>query len=334
MKLKITSVFFLMLLFLVLGLLSGAIPVLAEENALSDAPDAAAIISADLAATPTASPQASPEPSPTGTPHPSPSPLPTAAPSSVTVIPTTITSDSILDNDTYYNVDPEFFSPADSSFSLPAEGYQILILHTHSTEAYTPDGTDVYESSDSYRTTDTNYSVVRVGRELAEALRAYGLNVLHDEGLYDYPSYTSSYVRSGQAIEEYLEAYPGIVLVIDLHRDALGDGDTIYKVVADAEGTQAAQLMFVMGSDINLEHPLWQDNLALALTLQRTVSDRYPELMRPMNLCAYRYNQQLTTGSVLLEVGTAGNTLQEAITAVQLFADAVAPYLISCIDPA
>lgn len=339
MKLKITSVFFLMLLFLALGLLSGAIPVLAEEHTLSDAPNAAELLSPDSAAAPTASPLASAEPATPGTPEPtnappSPSPLPTAIPSSVTVIPTTITSDSVLDNDTYYSVDPESFSPADSSFSLPADGYQILILHTHSTEAYTPDGTDVYESSDSYRTTDTNYSVVRVGRALAEALRAYGLNVLHDEGLYDYPSYTSSYVRSGQAIEEYLEAYPGIVLVIDLHRDALGEGDTIYKVVADAEGTQAAQLMFVMGSDINLEHPLWRDNLALALTLQSTVSDRYPELMRPINLCSYRYNQQLTSGSLLLEVGTAGNTLQEAITAVQLFADAVAPYLISCIDPA
>lgn len=339
MKLKRTSVFLLMLLFLFLGLLSGAIPVLAEDTAPSeDLPSVAELLAADAGTEPSPTPLPSAEPQPTDTPAPTTTPAPTgtphptAAPSSVTVIPTTITSDSMLDNDTYYNVEPESLLNGASSFTLPAEGYQILIIHTHGTEAYTPEGTDVYEPSDDYRTTDTNYSVIRVGRALAEALRAYGLNVLHDEGLYDYPSYTSSYVRSGQAIEEYLEAYPGISLVIDLHRDALGDGDTMYKTVTRAEGTQAAQLMFVMGSDINLEHPYWQDNLALALTLQNAVSSRYPELMRPTTLCAYRYNQQLTSGSLLMEVGTAGNSLQEAITAVQLFADVAAPWLLSCVS--
>ena len=338
MKLKRTSVFLLMFLFLFLGLLSGAIPVLAEDKAPSDdIPSAAELLAADTgaASSPTPQPSAEPRPTdapiPTMTPVPAETPRPTAAPSSVRVIPTTITSDSMLDNDTYYNVDPESLLAEAYSFTLPAEGYQILIIHTHGTEAYTPEGTDIYEPSDDYRTTDTNYSVIRVGRALAEALRAYGLNVLHDEGLYDYPSYTSSYVRSGQAIEEYLEAYPGISLVIDLHRDALGDGDTIYKTVTQAEGTQAAQLMFVMGSDINLEHPYWQDNLSLALTLQNAVSSRHPELMRPTTLCAYRYNQQLTAGSLLMEVGTSGNSLQEAITAVQLFADAAAPWLLSCV---
>lgn len=338
MKLKRTSVFLLMFLFLFLGLLSGAIPVLAEDTAQrEDILSAAELLAADTGTESSPTPQPSAEPQPTDTPAPTITPVPTgtprptAEPSSVTVIPTTITSDSMLDNDTYYNIEPESLLNADPSFTLPAEGYQVLIIHTHGTEAYTPEGTDVYEPSDDYRTIDTNYSVIRVGRALAEALRAYGLNVLHDEGLYDYPSYTSSYVRSGQAIEEYLEAYPGISLVIDLHRDALGDGDTIYKTVTQAEGTQAAQLMFVMGSDINLEHPYWQDNLTLALTLQNTVSSRHPELMRPTTLCAYRYNQQLTAGSLLMEVGTAGNSLQEAITAVQLFADAAAPWLLSCV---
>lgn len=335
MKLKRTSVILLMPLFLFLGLLSGAIPVQAEEPLQTDSTVSIAALLADSEESETPPPSHSPEPTPISSPAAAPAtetPLPTAEPSAVTVIPTTITSNSMLDNDTYYDIDPDTLLAADADFSLPAEGYQILIIHTHGTEAYTPEGTDVYDPSDDYRTIDTNYSVIRVGRALAEALRAYGLNVLHDEGLYDYPSYTSSYVRSGEAVEEYLEAYPGISLVIDLHRDALGDGDTIYKTVAQAEGTQAAQLMFVMGSDINLENPHWQDNLTLALALQDQVSRRYPELMRPTTLCNYRYNQQLSTGSLLLEVGTAGNSLEEAITAVQLFADTVAPYLLSCIE--
>lgn len=341
MKLKRISAVLLLIAFLYLGLASGAVPVRAEETLIRDTIRSADIRSVPISdSTPPVEPAAeplpteTPVPEPSDTPPPTETPRPTAAPPSVAVIATTITSDSMIDNDTGYAIDPEALMASGSALSLPAEGYQVLIIHTHGTEAYTPDGTDVYEESDEYRTTDSHYSVVRVGEELAEALRAYGLNVLHDEGLYDYPSYTSSYVRSGEAIEEYLEAYPGIALVIDLHRDALGEGDTIYKTVTTAEGLQAAQLMFVMGSDVNLDHPYWQDNLTLALTLQKAVNDRFPDLMRPTNLCAYRYNQQLTAGSILMEVGTAGNTLQEAITAVKLFADAVGPVLASYIAPA
>ena len=343
MKLKRVSAIFLSIVFLYFGFSSGAVPVRAEETLLSR--EAEAELPLHTPAEDTAPPEPSPAPSatpipvitavplPTETPAPE-TPRPTAAPSSVTVLSTTITSDSVLENDTGYEPDVQALLNAGPGLTLPAEGYQILIIHTHATEAYTQDGTDVYEESDEYRTTDSRYSVVRVGEELAQALRAYGLNVLHDEGLYDYPSYTSSYVRSGEAIEEYLEAYPGIVMVIDLHRDALGEGDTIYKTVTTAEGMQAAQIMFVMGSDENLEHPYWETNLALALTLQDAADSRFPQLMRPVYLCPYRYNQQLTPGSLLMEVGTAGNTLQEAITAVKLFADAVGPTLVSWVQAA
>lgn len=339
MKLKRVSAVFLLIVFLYFGFSSGAVPVRAEGVLLSREADTdislhtPAAVTASPYPSPELSPAPSPTPMPTETPVPE-TPRPTAAPSSVTVLSTTITSDSVLENDTGYEPDIQALLDEGPGLSLPVEGYQVLIIHTHATEAYTQDGTDVYEESDEYRTTDSRYSVVRVGEELAEALRAYGLNVLHDEGLYDYPSYTSSYVRSGEAIEEYLEAYPGIVMVIDLHRDALGEGDTIYKTVTTAEGMQAAQIMFVMGSDENLEHPSWETNLSLALTLHDAAESRFPQLMRPVYLCPYRYNQQLTPGSLLMEVGTAGNTLQEAITAVKLFADAVGPVLASWVATA
>lgn len=338
MKLKQVLAVLFVIAFLYLGVSSGAVPVRAETSLLSAQPEEPVAPAAVASPTPTPcpSPEPSPEPTPTTVPGPTPTaaPLPTAKPSSVTVLSTTITSDSMLENDTGYELDPQALVAAGPNLTLPAEGYQILIIHTHATEAYTQDGTNVYEESDEYRTTDSRQSVVRVGAELAEALRAYGLNVLHDEGLYDYPSYTNSYVRSGEAIEEYLAAYPGIVMVIDLHRDALGEGDTIYKTVTDAAGTTAAQIMLVMGSDANLEHPYWEQNLALALKLQDTVQSRFPQLMRPVYLCPYRYNQQLTPGSLLMEVGTAGNTLEEAITAVNLFADAVGPTLLSWVAQA
>lgn len=361
MKLRIVMTCLLLICFAALAVLSGAMPVQAQYT--PDAIEAAPVPSS----APESAPSEKPRETPDNTPLPGSTPLPTASvtpdapeatpseplqtpdPQStpepqqtpealpyadVTVIPTTITSDDLIDNDTYYDISADALLAEGPSISLPAEGYQILIIHTHTTEAYCPEGDDVYESSGEYRTVDVSKSVARVGDELASALSAYGLNVLHDAALHDYPSYNGSYNRSGEAIEQYLAAYPGIRIVIDLHRDALGSGDTIYKTVTEAEGEQAAQIMFVMGSDINLEHPNWQENLKLALALQTTVQARYETLMRPTTVCSYRYNQQLTTGSILMEVGTAGNSLQEAITAVKLFADAVGPLLVSWVEAA
>lgn len=209
---------------------------------------------------------------------------------------------------------------------------QILILHTHGSEAYTPDRYDQYEESDSYRTEDLNYNVVRVGDELAAALEAQGLSVLHDREIYDYPSYTGSYSRSGAAVEEYLAQYPDIAVVIDLHRDALGDGDVTYKTMAELDGQTSSQLMMLVGTgEGGLSHPNWEQNLRLALYLQQAVNAKYPTLARPISVTQERYNQQLTTGSMILEVGSSGNTLQEALTAVRLYADAVGPALLKLV---
>lgn len=327
----------LLLCFAALAIPSGAIPAMSDAAAEATVPPTAA---------PADPPRTSPSPSPTRAPAMTLAPEliyePEAAaadgPVTVTndgtqIIATTITDEDMLDNDTYYDVDAAALLQEGIALSLPREGYQILIVHTHATEAYTQEADDPYEATDAYRTTDAGHSVVRVGEELAAALEAYGLNVLHCTTVFDYPSYNGSYVRSGAAIEEYLQAYPGIRIVIDLHRDAIGDGDTMYKTMANIDGVYAAQMLFVMGSDVNLEHPYWRENLKLALTLQQAANERYGTLMRPTNLCAYRYNQQLTAGSLLLEVGTAGNTLSEAISAVRLFAETAGPVLASYIEP-
>lgn len=323
MKLKIASAALLLICFSLLVVPSGAIPTFSPAEAES-----------------AESPEPSPLPTTTSTPAPSTSPsvTPTAEPSpspeadtdeSLRVIRTTITADELLDNHTYYNIDTDELLSGGGGVVFPPDTYQILILHTHSTEAYQPEYAGEYEETDPFRTTDPDYNVIRVGEELAAALESHGLRVLHDTNLYDYPSYNGSYDRSGTAAAEYLAEYPGIRLVIDLHRDALCDDEVMYSTVAALDGTDAAQLMFVMGTDINLDHPLWQDNLRLALTLHEAVASEYPTLMRPTVLCDYRYNQQLTTGYLLLEVGTSGNTLAEAITGVRLFAEAVAPLLAS-----
>jgi len=246
------------------------------------------------------------------------------------ILPTTIKGGLTINNSTGYEPNIGNLLSEGLSLKLPAEGPQILIIHTHGSEAYAQDAFNKYVPSDISRTQDKEHSVIRVGDELTERLESFGLSVLHDREIYDYPSYTGSYSRSQTAVENYLEQYPNIAMVIDLHRDALGTGDVIYKTVAEVEGETSSQLMLLVGTGENgLHHPHWQENLKLALTLQQAVDSRYPTLARPVALKQERYNQHLTKGSLILEVGSSGNTLREAICAVRLFADAIGDTLLS-----
>lgn len=208
---------------------------------------------------------------------------------------------------------------ADVSLSPAAEGPQILIVHTHATEAYTPGGGDTYVPSDNSRTLDEGQNMLRVGDEMERVFTEMGLNVLHDRTLYDYPKYAGAYSRSGAGVEEYLAKYPTIQLVLDVHRDALiGSDGTVYKVATDIDGVKTAQVMLVVGS--GKDHPDWEKNLALAAKLQKSLDTLYPTLARPMTLRQSVYNQNLTPGSLLVEVGSHGNTLQEALAGARAFA--------------
>ena len=217
--------------------------------------------------------------------------------------------------------------------TLPADEPQILIIHTHASEAYAQSGADRYSPSDSGRTEDTQFNVVRIGDELTEILTEAGLNVVHDRGIYDYPSYTGSYMRTEAAIGQYLESCPGIRVVLDIHRDALGSGDVVYKTMAEEEGSVASQIMLLVGTDESgLEHPYWRGNLAFAMYLQNAANSAFPTLMRPVMLVPQRYNQQLTPGSLIVEVGSSGNTLREALAAIRLFGRAIAPALLDLVE--
>ena len=210
------------------------------------------------------------------------------------------------------------------------EGPQILILHTHGSEAYSMTDGDTYEESDPYRTTDCTHNVVRVGEEMATVFRAYGFQVIHDTTLCDYPAYNGAYDRSKAVAEQWLERYPSIKVVFDVHRDALvGNEGEVYKLVSDEAGQKVAQVMMVLGTDAGgADHPRWKDNLAFALKLQRNLVKGYASLARPTVLRKSRYNQQLCPGSVLVEVGGHGNSLSEAIAGGRLWADNVARTLL------
>ncbi|MDO4816286.1 MAG: stage II sporulation protein P [Bacillota bacterium] len=272
--------------------------------------------------------------SPTGKPisSPTPEPVPTVSPSP-DILPTTISGGLVIKNATSYTIDTALLINQGSSITLQSGQPQILIIHTHSSEAYTPAGLDKYVASGTSRTLDPDYNVIRVGDELSNIFESYGLNVIHDREIYDYPSYTGSYSRSGAAVEAYLQQYPTIKIIIDLHRDALGSDDVIYKVVADETGVCASQIMLLVGTDDSgLEHPNWQENLRLALYIQNAVISSYPTLMRPVQVVSARYNQNLAPGSMILEVGSSGNTLQEALAAIRLFGNAAGPALSALIE--
>ncbi len=234
-------------------------------------------------------------------------------------------------NKTGYSLDLPALLNEPLNLSIDLKKPQILIVHTHGSEAYTPDGDDIYTESDPSRTEDTNYNVVRIGDELEKSLNKRGISVIHDRTLYDYPSYTGSYDRALEAINGHIEKNPDIKIVIDLHRDAFeDDSGNIYKTTADIDGVKSAQVMMVVGSDFSgLTHPDWKQNLKLALKLQSAANEKYPSLMRPISLSQYRYNQHATKGSLILEVGCNGNTLKEALNAINFFADSAADVFLS-----
>ena len=233
-------------------------------------------------------------------------------------------------NRTSFDLDASVLREGTVDVSL-GEGPQILIVHSHGSEAYSQNDGDSYEESDPYRTTDCTHNVVKVGEEMATVFRAYGFQVIHDTTLFDYPSYNEAYDRSKAAVEQWLEKYPTIQVVLDVHRDALeGTGGEIYKMVSAEAGKKVAQVMLVVGSSGGgADYPRWKDNLAFAVLLQRNLVKGYTSLARPIVLRNSRYNQQLLPGSILVEVGGHGNTLSEAIDGARLWADNVARTLLT-----
>lgn len=231
-----------------------------------------------------------------------------------------------ISNRTEYPLDASLFDGSFAAALPEEEGPQILIVHTHGSEAYTMPPGQEYEPSGESRTTDASLNVVRVGDELAKTLEEAGLTVLHDPTLHDYPEYSGAYGRSLDAVNAYLAEYPTISFVLDIHRDAISDAEgTPYKVVSGVAGLNAAQMSFVIGTDGGgLEHPHWRENLKLAAAIQQRLNGDYPTLMRPITVRNSRYNQHTTPGSLLVEMGAAGNSLDEALLSARLLGKALA----------
>ena len=228
----------------------------------------------------------------------------------------------LLSNETDYFPDVAALAADSGNITSVSEIYEkygenepcILIVHTHGTEAYSS-GKDSYSTDEAFRTQDTSKNVVSVGDVMEATFRYAGVNVIHDRNMYDKESYRESYSRSFASVKATLEKNPSVAYVLDVHRDSIIDNDkTKYRPVFDYEGLKCAQMMIVVGTDEGgADHAEWDKNLSLALQIQKNCFSSFSEsLARSINLRSAAFNQGLSSGSLLLEIGSCGNTLDEA----------------------
>lgn len=212
-----------------------------------------------------------------------------------------------------------------------ADAPQVLIYHTHTTESYEKFDNNVYDTRNTWRDTDNNNNMAAAGELLARELEKRGISVLHDTTQHDYPSYNGAYDRSYKTVKKYLEEYPSIKVTIDLHRDGIIQADdTVLKPVVEVDGKPAAQLMIIVPCDDgSVGVPGWRQNLRFAAELQTEIENDVPGLCRPIFFCYRNYNLGLTDNSLLFELGTNGNTLEEALYTAQLIAEPIARILTS-----
>ena len=216
-----------------------------------------------------------------------------------------------IKNQTTYNLTEDILNP-----NIKIDNKNILIFHTHSCESYTPSEKYQYSQTGNYRTTDKNYSVIRVGNELENYLKQYNINVIHDTSYHDYPSYTGSYTRSLQTVENILKTNQSDI-IIDLHRDAVGSRPDYAPTVKIGED-YAAQIMFVIGTNEGgLRHPNWQQNLKFAVKVQQKAEEMYPGLFKPIMLTKSRYNQHTGKYANIMEIGSTGNTLDQCLNSMK-----------------
>lgn len=218
--------------------------------------------------------------------------------------------------------------PLPFTVGINSDEPQILIMHTHTTETYEKSQRSRYDSDFLSRTTDSDMNMTAVGRAMAEVFRERGINTIHDETVHDYPSYNGSYDRSRETVTNILRQYPSIKVVLDIHRDAIEREGTRVAPCVDIGGRSAAQVMIICGCDDGtMGMPDCMLNLRTAAHFQQGIESKYPGLTRPLLFDYRNYNQGLTTGSLLIEVGGHANSIDEAVYAGQLAAEGIAEQL-------
>lgn len=219
----------------------------------------------------------------------------------------------------------------DISLKAFSDQPQVLIMHTHACESYLVGSGDYQDESYTCRTTDPNQSVVAVGQKISEKLAEKGICVIHDGTMHDYPAYNGCYDRAEDTVSSILKKYPTIKVVLDVHRDGIVESDgTPVAAVNEINGRQAAQVMIISAaSDGYYYVPNYLDNFHFACLLQGQMESENPGITRPVLFQYCQYNQHLTTGSLLLEIGSQGNTLEQALYTAELIGDSIGNALLT-----
>ena len=219
-----------------------------------------------------------------------------------------------IKNETDYELTQDMLKP-----DISVDNKNVIIFHTHSCESYTSSEKYPYIPTGTYRTTDLNYTVTRVGTELESQLKSYNFNVIHNKDYHDYPSYNGSYTRSLKTVDGILQTMPSDI-IIDLHRDAVGSRSD-YAPTVKIGDEEAAQIMFVIGTNNGgLWHPNWNQNLKFAVKVQEKAEELYPGLFKPIMLTKSRYNQHTGKYANIIEVGATGNTLEQCLNSMKYLA--------------
>ena len=201
--------------------------------------------------------------------------------------------------------------------SVSKDKPSVLIFHTHTTETYQILDRGFYETNFKTRTKDAGQNMLRVGAAICEEIEKLGYNVIHDTEIHDL-SYNGAYAHSRKRVEEYLKKYPTIQIMLDIHRDAIQQSDgTKIKPTATIQGKKAAQIMIISGCQEKgnpIENfPDWRYNLTFAVHLQNKLETMFQGITRPLYFCPRKYNMNLSHCSLLVEVGSDANTLEEAV---------------------
>ena len=226
-------------------------------------------------------------------------------------------------------VERETTIPHNIVVELYSEEPQVLIMHTHTTESYEMTEKSYFDSEYTSRSSDPANGVVAVGAAIAEELSTAGISVIHDGTIHD-EQYTGAYVRSLETVEKILEEYPSIKIVLDIHRDAIEDNGSRVSAITEINGRKAAQVMIISAADDGTYGiPDYLENFHFACAFQQALELNYPTLTRPVLFQYCHYNQHTTTGSLLLEIGSHGNTVEQAVYSGHLVGKALANLFIS-----
>ncbi len=207
----------------------------------------------------------------------------------------------------------------------------VLIIHTHGSECYSPEGVQAYTPDTPTRTLDTTANVVAVGKVLADELNNRGVQTIHCTTMFDAESYSDSYDLSEEKVQEYLAEYPSIQYVFDVHRDSITrTNNEKIKPFTTVNDIETAQAMFVVGTDSGgADHPHWINNLTVATFFQNKLIEKYGNIMRPINLRKASFNAEHAPGSLLIEIGSCGNTLSEAKNCAALLGETIAEIILT-----